>query len=120
MSERGSKLVGDTPRFAEFKHFSGTHGHDYLLPIGEGTDEQTLPFVSWLLIRIELLALLMQTVVAYCRHVDPSKVCWTALPRLIRGGGGILMPGTLRNCLCGFAPPLTAVVSSCLRTHASS
>ena len=36
----------------------------YLLPIGKGTDEHTLSFVSWLLIRIELLALLMQTVVA--------------------------------------------------------
>ena len=52
------------PRFAEFKHFSGTHGQWYFLPIGEGTDEHTLSFVSWLLIRIELLALLMQTVVA--------------------------------------------------------
>ena len=59
MSERGSKLVEGAPRFAEFKCFSG-----YLLPIGEGTDEHTLSFVSWLLIRIELLALLMQTVVA--------------------------------------------------------
>ena len=53
MSERGSKLVGDTPRFAEFKHFSGTHGRECLLPIGEGTDEHTLPFVSWLLIRTD-------------------------------------------------------------------
>ena len=39
-------------------------GQGYLLPIGEGTGEHTLSFVSWLLIRIELLALLMQTVVA--------------------------------------------------------
>ena len=64
MSERGSELEEDTPRFAKFKHFSGTHGQWYLLPIGAGTDEHTLSFVSWLLIRIELLALLMQTVVA--------------------------------------------------------
>ena len=64
--------MGDTPRLAEFKHLSGTHVWEYLLPIGEGTDEHTLPFVSWLLIRIELLALLMQTLVAYCRRVDSS------------------------------------------------
>ena len=64
VSERGSKLVEGTPRFAEFMYFSGTHGQWYFLPIGEGTDEHTLSFVSWLLVRIELLALLMQTVVA--------------------------------------------------------
>ena len=44
--------------------FSDTHGQGYLLPIGQGTDEHSLSFISWLLIRIELLALLMQTVVA--------------------------------------------------------
>ena len=52
--------MAGTPRFAEFKYFSDTHGQGYLLPI---TDEHSLSFVSWLLIRIELLALLMQTVV---------------------------------------------------------
>ena len=51
-----------TPRFAEFKYFSDTHGQGYLLPVGEGTDEHSLSFVAWLLIRFELLALLMQTV----------------------------------------------------------
>ena len=55
---------GGHSRFAEFRYFSGAHGQGYLLPIGESTDEHTLCFVSWLLIRIELLALLMQTVVA--------------------------------------------------------
>ena len=40
----------DSPKFAEFNHFSDTHGQGYLLPIGEGTGEHTLSFVSWLLI----------------------------------------------------------------------
>ena len=62
----------DTPRFAEFVCFTGAHDQEYFLPIGEGTNGHTLSFVSWLLIRIELLAFLMQTVVAYCRHVDSS------------------------------------------------
>ena len=50
---------------------SSTHGQEYLLPIGEGTNGHALSF-SWLLIRIELLAFLTQTVVAYCRHADSS------------------------------------------------
>ena len=50
--------------------FSSKHGQECLLPIGEGTGGHTLSF-SWLLIRIGL-AFLMQTVVAYCRHVDSS------------------------------------------------
>ena len=64
MSERESKLMGVTPGLAEFKHFSGTHGQEYLLPLGEGTKWTYVIFFSWLLIRIKLLALLMQTVVA--------------------------------------------------------
>ena len=63
MSERGSKLMGGYSGFAEFKYFSGTHGQEYLSPVGEGTNGHTLSFISWLLIRIKLLALLMQTVV---------------------------------------------------------
>ena len=64
MSEGESKLMGGYSRFAEFKHFSGTHGQEYLLPIGEGTRWTYGIFFSWLLIRIKLLALLLQTVVA--------------------------------------------------------
>ena len=36
--------------------FSSMHGQEYFLPIGEGTNGHTLSFVSWLLIRTELLA----------------------------------------------------------------
>ena len=69
MSERRRKLVEDSPRAAVF---TGARGQEYFLPIGEGTNGHTLSFVSWLLIRIELLAFLMQTVVTCCRHVDSS------------------------------------------------
>ena len=61
MSERESKLMA--PGFVEFTHFSGTHGEEYLSPLDEGTNGHTLSFISWLLIRIKLLVVLMQTVV---------------------------------------------------------
>ena len=64
MSEREGKLMGGYSRVCGIQAFLGTHGQEYLLPIGEGTNGHTLSFVSWLLIRIKLLALLMQTVVA--------------------------------------------------------
>ena len=73
MSERESKLMGGYSRVCGTQaFFSGTHGQEYLLPLGEGTNGHTLSFISWLLIRIKLLAFLMQTVVTYCRHVDFS------------------------------------------------
>ena len=73
MSERESKLIGGLlPGLRNSGIFSGTHGQEYLLPLGEGTNGHTLSFISWLLIRIKLLAFLMQTVVTYCRHVDFS------------------------------------------------
>ena len=55
----------DTPQVCGIQVFFryAWSGIPLALPIGEGTDEHSLSFVSWLLIRIELLALLMQTVV---------------------------------------------------------
>ena len=73
MSEKESKLMGGYSRVCGIHaFFSGTYGQEYLLPLGEGTNGHTLSFISWPLIRIKLLAFLMQTVVTYCRHVDFS------------------------------------------------
>ena len=70
MSERESKLMGGYSRVCGIQAFLFRYA--CLLPLGEGTNGHTLSFISWLLIRIKLLAFLMQTVVTYCRHVDFS------------------------------------------------
>ena len=78
-----------TPKFAKFVSSSSTHGQEYLSP-------RVLMDKFSLFTASELLALLMQTVVAYCRHahlnlpvtvglnwrsgLDHVEVKWEAIP----------------------------------------